>query len=274
MYTKRKIIHIDMDAFFASVEQKDNPHLKGRPLIVGGNPKSRGVVAACSYEARRFGVHSAMPCAKAAKLCPNGIFVRPRMQRYKEISLLIMSIFHQYTHLVEPLSLDEAFLDVTENTQNNPSATILATSICRQIYRELGLTASAGASFNKFLAKVASDLNKPNGVSTITPDQAIEFLSALPIGKFFGVGQRRERPMLDARRQCESPQEVSQVVRQHVQLQSHLIGGEVAAAQSSPAHRVLAFLDPLLGGAAAVVEVHHALGAAAEVGHDEPDARE
>ena len=195
MYTKRKIIHIDMDAFFASVEQKDNPHLKGRPLIVGGNPKSRGVVAACSYEARRFGVHSAMPCAKAAKLCPNGIFVRPRMQRYKEISLLIMSIFHQYTHLVEPLSLDEAFLDVTENTQNNPSATILATSICRQIYRELGLTASAGASFNKFLAKVASDLNKPNGVSTITPDQAIEFLSALPIGKFFGVGKVTEKKM-------------------------------------------------------------------------------
>ncbi len=184
-----------MDAFFASVEQKDNPNFRGKPLIVGGNPKNRGVVAACSYEARSFGVHSAMPCAKAIKLCPEGIFVKPRIQRYKEISSQVMSIFHQYTHLVEPLSLDEAFLDVTINTLNNPSATILASRICDQIYRELKLTASAGASFNKFLAKVASDLNKPRGVSTITPVQAIEFLSNLPIGKFFGVGKVTEKKM-------------------------------------------------------------------------------
>jgi len=195
VYTKRKIIHIDMDAFFASVEQKDNPEFRGKPLIVGGNPQNRGVVAACSYEARRFGVHSAMPCAKASKLCPEGIFIKPRLQRYKEISIQVMSIFHRYTHLVEPLSLDEAFLDVTTNTQNNPSATILASLICDQIYRELELTASAGASFNKFLAKVASDLNKPRGLSTITPDQAIDFLSALPIGKFFGVGKVTEKKM-------------------------------------------------------------------------------
>jgi DNA polymerase-4 len=195
VYTKKKIIHIDMDAFFASIEQKDNPTFRGKPLIVGGNPKSRGVVAACSYEARRFGVHSAMPCAKAVQLCPKAIFVKPRLQRYKEISLQIMSIFHQYTHLVEPLSMDEAYLDVTTNSQNNPSATILASHICDHIHRELDLTASAGASFNKFLAKVASDLNKPNGVSTISPDQAIDFLSALPIGKFFGVGKVTEKKM-------------------------------------------------------------------------------
>jgi DNA polymerase-4 len=195
VYTKRKIIHIDMDAFFASVEQKDTPEFKGKALIVGGNPQSRGVVAACSYEARRFGIHSAMPCAKAVKLCPQAIFVKPRLQRYKEISLQVMSIFHRYTSLVEPLSLDEAFLDVTTNTQDNPSATILANEICEQIYKELELTASAGASFNKFLAKVASDLNKPRGVSTITPDQAIDFLSTLPIGKFFGVGKVTEKKM-------------------------------------------------------------------------------
>ena len=195
MYTKRKIIHIDMDAFFASVEQKDNPAYRGKPLIVGGNPQSRGVVAACSYEARRFGIHSAMPCAKAVKLCPAAIFVRPRLQRYKEISLQIMSIFRHYTHLVEPLSLDEAFLDVTTNQQNNPSATLLANLIRQQIHRELDLTASAGVSFNKFLAKVASDLNKPDGVSTISPAQAISFLSTLPIGKFFGVGKVTEKKM-------------------------------------------------------------------------------
>ena len=184
-----------MDAFFASVEQKDNPEFRGKPLIVGGNPQSRGVVAACSYEARRFGIHSAMACAKAVKLCPEAIFVRPRMKRYKHISREIMGIFHQYTDLVEPLSLDEAFLDVTVNHKDNPSATILATLICRHIYRELELTASAGVSFNKFLAKIGSDINKPNGVSTIRPDEGIEFLSTLPIGKFFGVGKVTEKKM-------------------------------------------------------------------------------
>jgi len=185
-----------MDAFFASVEQKDNPKFRRKPLIVGGDPESRGVVAACSYEARRYGVHSAMVCAKAAKLCPEGIFVKPRMQRYKEISLQVMTVFRQYTELVEPLSLDEAFLDVTANHQNNPSATILAKHICNRIYQELALTASAGVSYNKFLAKVASDLNKPNGISTISPEQAIQFLSNLPIGKFFGVGRVTEKKMM------------------------------------------------------------------------------
>lgn len=184
-----------MDAFFASIEQKDNPSFKGKPLIVGGSPQSRGVVAACSYEARHFGIHSAMPSAKAARLCPHAIFTQPRMSRYKEISLKIMEIFRQYTPLVEPLSLDEAFLDVTINNDNNPSATILADKIRHQIFRELQLTASAGISFNKFLAKVASDINKPNGIATIPPGKALEFLSSLPIRKFYGVGKATEQKM-------------------------------------------------------------------------------
>lgn len=196
MYSKRKIVHIDMDAFFASIEQMDNPAFKDKPLIVGGNPQSRGVVAACSYEARRFGVHSAMPCSKAVRLCPHAIFTRPRMDRYRDISTQLMSIFRRYTDLVEPLSLDEAFLDVTTNSQNHPSATILAERIRGQIYQELQLTASAGVSFNKFLAKVASDFNKPNGLTTIPPGKAIAFLSSLPIRKFFGVGKVTEKKML------------------------------------------------------------------------------
>ena len=185
-----------MDAFFASVEQKDNPAFRGKPLIVGGNPQSRGVVAACSYEARRFGIHSAMPCAKAARLCPNAIFTRPRMARYQEISARVMSIFRQYTMIVEPLSVDEAFLDVTANSRNNPSATLLAEKIRSQIFQELQLTASAGVSFNKFLAKVASDINKPNGIMTIPPEKALDFLSTLAIRKFFGVGKVTEKKML------------------------------------------------------------------------------
>ncbi len=196
MNSKRKIIHIDMDAFFASIEQKDNPFFRGKPLIVGGNPQSRGVVATCSYEARRFGIHSAMPCARAVKLCPQAIFTRPRMQRYKEVSVSLMNIFRQYSSLVEPLSLDEAFLDVTHNSQPPSSATLLARKICLHIYRELGLTASAGVSFNKFLAKVASDLKKPSGISTIPPENALDFLSTLPIRKFFGVGKVTEQKML------------------------------------------------------------------------------
>ena len=195
MYSKRKIIHIDMDAFFASIEQKDHAHFRGKPLIVGGSPQSRGVVAACSYEARRFGIHSAMPCAKAARLCPHAIFTPPRMVRYKEISATIMGIFRSYTDLVEPLSLDEAFLDVTASGEIHPSATLLARQICHRIYEELQLTASAGVSFNKFLAKVASDINKPRGITTIPPEGARQFLDSLPIRKFFGVGQVTEKKM-------------------------------------------------------------------------------
>ncbi|OYU82322.1 MAG: DNA polymerase IV [Flavobacterium sp. BFFFF1] len=186
--TARKIIHVDMDAFYASVEQLDNPELRGKPLAVGGS-EHRGVVSAASYEARKFGVRSALSGVLAKKYCPELIFVRPRFDRYKEISQKIRKIFLDYTDLVEPLSLDEAYLDVTQNKKGNPSATLIAQEIRRRIYDELGLTASAGISINKFIAKVASDYNKPNGQKTVTPSEVIPFLEALPIGKFYGVGK-------------------------------------------------------------------------------------
>jgi DNA polymerase IV len=192
----RKILHIDMDAFYASIEQKDHPFLRGKPLIVGGDPQGRGVVAACSYEARKFGIRSAMPCKRAVKLCPQAIFTPPRMERYVEISSSIMEMFRRYTPLVEPLSLDEAFLDVTDLGTLYPSATHLAAKICREIYETLGLTASAGVSFNKFLAKVASAYNKPRGLTTVTPVDAQRFIDALSIRKFFGVGEVTEKKML------------------------------------------------------------------------------
>lgn len=195
MKDNRYILHIDMDAFFASVEQLDNPKFAGRPLIVGGNPKGRGVVAACSYEARRYGIHSAMSGAKALRLCPRAIFIRPRIARYREISTHIMEIFKRHTSKVEPLSLDEAFLDISHDHTSIPDAALTAESIRNQIFLETGLTASAGISFNKFLAKTASDLNKPDGLSVITQEQSKDFIAALPIGKFFGVGQVTEKKM-------------------------------------------------------------------------------
>ncbi len=184
----RKIIHIDMDAFYASVEQMDNPKLRGKPVAVGGS-ESRGVVAAASYEARKFGVRSAISGVMAKKYCPEIIFVKPRFDRYKEISSKIQEIFHEYTDLVEPLSLDEAYLDVTQNRKGNPSASLLAEEIRGRIFSELGLTASAGISINKFVAKIASDYNKPNGQKTVNPDEVISFLEELPIRKFYGVGK-------------------------------------------------------------------------------------
>jgi DNA polymerase IV len=184
----RKIIHIDMDAFYASVEQLDNPKLRGKPIAVGGS-ENRGVVAAASYEARKFGVRSAISGVMAKKNCPELIFVTPRFDRYKEISNKIQKIFHEYTHLVEPLSLDEAYLDVTVNKKGNPSATLLAQEIRLRILNEVGLTASAGISINKFVAKIASDYNKPNGQKTVNPDEVLEFLELLPIRKFYGVGK-------------------------------------------------------------------------------------
>lgn len=184
----RKIIHVDMDAFYASVEQMDNPELKGKPIAVGGS-KERGVVAAASYEARKYGVRSAMPSKIAALRCPELIFVKPRFERYKEVSNQIREILLDYTDLVEPLSLDEAFLDVTENKIGHPSATLLAQEIRYRIFHEVGLTASAGISVNKFTAKIASDLNKPNGQKTIPPEDVLHFLEELPIEKFFGVGK-------------------------------------------------------------------------------------
>ena len=184
----RKIIHVDMDAFYASVEQLDHPEWRGKPLVVGGN-ESRGVVAAASYEARKFGIFSAMSSSLAARKCPDLIFAKPRFDRYKEISMLIREIFYEYTELVEPLSLDEAFLDVTENKKDLKSAILIAGQIRNQIKERTGLNASAGISYNKFLAKIASDLNKPNGQAYILPKDAEDFLEKLPIGKFFGVGR-------------------------------------------------------------------------------------
>ncbi len=192
----RKIIHIDMDAFYASVEQRDRPELKGKPVIVGGDPQSRGVVAACSYEARQFGIHSAMASSTAHRLCPGAVFMRPRFEVYKSVSSQIRDIFCEYTDLVEPLSLDEAFLDVTQNRKGINSATLIAREIKKKIYERTGkLTASAGVSFNKFLAKVASDVHKPNGITVIPPEAADEFIERLPIGKFFGVGRVTEEKM-------------------------------------------------------------------------------
>ncbi|MGB1611485.1 MAG: DNA polymerase IV [Flavobacteriaceae bacterium] len=184
----RKIIHVDMDAFYASVEQRDNPELQNKALAVGGGSK-RGVVAAASYEARKFGVRSAMSGEVARRLCPDLIFVKPRFSRYKEVSRVVHSIFYQYTDLVEALSLDEAYLDVTNNKKGIPSATLIAEEIRTKIYELTGLTASAGISINKFLAKVASDYNKPNGQKTIPPEEVINFLSDLDVRKFHGVGK-------------------------------------------------------------------------------------
>ncbi|MBT8187345.1 MAG: DNA polymerase IV [Croceitalea sp.] len=184
----RKIIHVDMDAFYASVEQHDNPELKGKPVAVGGGSK-RGVVSAASYEARKFGVRSAMSGYLAQQNCPHLVFVKPRFDRYKEISNQIREVFYEYTDLVEPLSLDEAYLDVTKNKKGNPSATLIAQEIRQKIISKTGLTASAGISINKFIAKVASDYHKPNGQKTVNPEEVIEFLEALEIRKFHGVGK-------------------------------------------------------------------------------------
>ena len=190
----RKIIHVDMDAFYASVEQRDNPELRGKPIAVGGG-SSRGVVAAASYEARKFGVRSAMSGYLAKKKCPELIFVRPRFECYREVSYQIRKIFLDYTDLVEPLSLDEAYLDVTINKKGNPSATMIAKEIRQRIFETTGLTASAGISINKFIAKVASDYNKPNGQKTVNPDEVLEFLENLAIGKFYGVGKVTQEKM-------------------------------------------------------------------------------
>ena len=192
---QRKIIHVDMDAFFASVEQRDQPRYRGKPLIVGGNPDQRGVVAACSYEARQFGIHSAMPCSTAYRLCPNAIFVPHRFEVYREVSEQIRTIFWRYASEVEPLSLDEAYLDVTGSGYFNGSATYIAQAIQRDILAETHLTASAGVSYNKFLAKIASDVNKPNGIYIIQPEQGLAFVSELAIGKFHGIGPATEAKM-------------------------------------------------------------------------------
>ena len=184
----RKIIHVDMDAFYASVAELDNPELRGKAIAVGGN-EIRGVVSAASYEARKYGVKSAMSSFLAKQKCPHIIFVKSDFDRYKELSAKIREVFYEYTDLVEPLSLDEAYLDVTENKKGNPSANDIAREIRARIYEETGLRASAGISINKFIAKVASDINKPNGQKTIHPEEVLQFLEELPVNKFYGVGK-------------------------------------------------------------------------------------
>lgn len=186
--TLRKIIHVDMDAFYASVEQRDKPELRGKAVAVGGS-RERGVVAAASYEARKYGVRSAMPSAHAYRLCPHIIFVKPRFDAYKAVSRQIRRIFLEYTPLVEPLSLDEAYLDVTHPLIGPPSATLIAREIKRRIKEETGLSASAGVSYNKFLAKVASDVQKPDGLTLVKPEEALDFIGKLPIEKFYGIGK-------------------------------------------------------------------------------------
>ncbi|UWM74999.1 DNA polymerase IV [Rhizobium sp. WSM4643] len=184
---QRKVIHVDMDAYYASVEQRDNPDLRGKPVAVGGSD-ARGVVAAASYEARKFGVHSAMPSVTAKRKCPDLIFVRPRFDVYKAVSQQIREIFAEYTPMIEPLSLDEAYLDVTDNLKGMKIATEIAQEIRAKIKAATGLNASAGISYNKFLAKMASDLNKPNGQAVITPKNGPAFVEGLPVKKFHGVG--------------------------------------------------------------------------------------
>jgi DNA polymerase-4 len=188
MQTQRRIIHIDMDAFYASVEQRDDPELRGRPVAVGGSPDSRGVVAAASYEARKFGVRSAMPMARAVRLCPELAIVRPDFSKYKAASEKVMEILHSATPLVEPLSLDEAYLDVTENLWSEPLAMNVARRIKQEIFDDLGLTASAGVAPNKFLAKIASGWEKPDGLTVIAPERVESFLHRLPVEALWGVG--------------------------------------------------------------------------------------
>ena len=185
----RKIIHIDMDAFYASVEQRDNPEYRGKPVAVGASPRQRGVVAACSYEARKYGIHSAMPSKQAIAKCPNLIFVKPRFEVYRAISAQIHAVFKRYTNIFEPVALDEAYLDVTENKHELPYASTVARQIHQEIFQETNLTASAGVSVNKFLAKMASGMNKPNGMTVILPEEAEAFVESLAIEKFHGIGK-------------------------------------------------------------------------------------
>lgn len=189
----RKILHIDMDAFYASVEQRDNPELRGKPVVVGGSPDGRGVVCSASYEARKFGVRSAMSARKARQLCPGAIFVRVRMAQYKEVSRQIQGMFREVTDLVEPLSLDEAYLDVTENRLGEPLASRVAKYLRDRIRNELGLTASAGVGPNKFIAKLASDLRKPDALVVVPPDKVADLLAKLPVEKLWGVGPATAR---------------------------------------------------------------------------------
>ncbi len=200
--TPRKIIHVDMDAFYASVEQRDNPELRGKPVIVGGKPDGRGVVAACSYEARQFGVRSAMPSAEAARRCPDAIFVKTRFDVYRQVSQQVHAVFKEFSTQIEPLSLDEAYLDVTGSELFNGRAVRIAREIKLMILQRTGLVASAGVSYNKFLAKIASDFDKPDGLHCILPEDGERFVAELPIGQFYGVGAATEARMHEIGIRC------------------------------------------------------------------------
>ncbi len=191
----RKIIHVDMDAFYASVEQRDNPLWRDRPVIVGGKPNGRGVVAACSYQARAFGVHSAMPSAEAGRRCPHAVFVAPRFERYKAVSRQVHAVFREFTNIIEPLSLDEAYLDVSDVALLGGSAVRMAREIRAMILETTGLVASAGVSYNKALAKLASDHDKPDGLYCVLPGEGEQFVATLPVGRFHGVGRVTEERM-------------------------------------------------------------------------------
>lgn len=198
--TSRKIIHIDMDAFFAAVEERDNPELQGKPIIIAKNPREtggRGVVSTCNYEARKYGIHSAMSSKEAYERCPQAIFISGNYSKYREVGMQVRDIFKRYTDLVEPMSIDEAYLDVTENKQGIKSAVKVAKLIQHDIWKELQLTCSAGVSYNKFLAKLASDFEKPRGLTLILPEEAEEFLAKLPIEKFYGVGKKSVQRLHD-----------------------------------------------------------------------------
>ena len=198
--TSRKIIHIDMDAFYASIEERDNPEYRGKPVVIAKHPKKtkgRGVVSTANYEARKYGIHSAMSAKEAYRRCPEAIFCEPRMEYYKQVSRQLHQIFHQYTDMIEPLAFDEAYLDVTQNKKGLTSAIKLARLLQKDIYQQLHLTCSAGVSYNKFLAKLASDYKKPSGLTWILPEEAVDFLSALPIEKFKGIGKKTVPRMHD-----------------------------------------------------------------------------
>lgn len=195
--TLRRILHLDMDAFYASVEQRDDPALRGRPVVVGGRPDSRGVVAAASYEARRYGVHSAMPASRAARLCPDAVFVRPDFARYKAVSAELRQILHEATDRIEPLSLDEAFLDVTENQLGFATATEVARHLRARVREQLRLTCSVGVAPVKFVAKIASDYRKPDGLTVVPPERVLEFVHPLPVKRLWGVGPATERRLGD-----------------------------------------------------------------------------
>ena len=192
----RKIIHVDMDMFYAAVEMRDRPELRGKPLVVGGRPDSRSVATTANYEARKFGIHSGMSCAQARRLCPSCLFIPPDFKKYHQVSEQIHAIFHEYTDLVESVSLDEAYLDVTRNTRNEPSATRLAMEIKARIFAATGLTASAGVAANLFVAKIASDARKPDGLCVVRPEQVMDFIRPLPVIRIPGIGRVTDARLL------------------------------------------------------------------------------